>query len=114
MADPLVETRTGGGQTLPPSRQMKATNPQNDALGEILRRCRTTAPLPPQFHDSVWRRIEEEETNSDFTFWSGLGAWIENALPRPKIALCYVTALLLMGVASGLLTAQGKSHRMNS
>jgi hypothetical protein len=93
---------------------MKKTHPEDAALSEILRLRRTTATLPPQFRDAVWRRIEQEETKSDFTLVSALRAWIECALPRPKIALCYVSALLLLGMGSGLWTAQGESHRVDA
>src|SRR6185437_5696278 len=109
----LIETRIGGRQSLPPYQQMKATSPRNDALSEILGTWRTTATLPPHFCDGVWRRIEQE-AKSDFAFLACLSAWLESALPRPKIALCYITALLLLGTGSGLWTAKGESHRVNA
>jgi hypothetical protein len=93
---------------------MKTTNPQNDAVSKMLHTWKTTASLPPQFRDGVWRRIEQEETKSYFTVVAGLSAWIESVLPRRKITLCYVTILLLVGMTSGLWAARGGSHRMNA
>jgi len=113
-ATQLAETRTGGRQTLPPSQQMKTTNSHNAVLRETLRAWRISASLRPQFRDGVWRRIAQEEAGPNITLFAVLNAWIESALPRPKIALCYVTALLLVGMAGGLLMAQGESQRMNS
>jgi hypothetical protein len=110
----LAETRTGGRRTLPPIQQMKTTNSQNVALSEKLRTWRISANLRPQFRDGVWRRIAQEEAISNITLFSVLNAWIESVFPRPKIALCYVTILLLVGMASGLWAAQGGSHRLNA
>jgi hypothetical protein len=95
---------------------MKTNNPheEQEALNEILRTWRMDAPLPPHFRDSVWRRIEQEEAKSGFRVWAGLTAWIESVLPRPKIALCYVTALLLMGMASGMWMARQESDRTDA
>jgi hypothetical protein len=110
----LAETRTGGRQTLPPYQQMKTTNSQNAALSETLHAWQVSASLRLQFRDGVWRRIAQEEAKSNITLFAVLNAWVESVLPRPKIALCYVSALLLVGMASGLWAAQGGSHRMNA
>ena len=93
---------------------MKANNPHDAVLSELLRLRRITVTLPPRFCDGVWRRIEQEEAGSNFTLFAALTAWIESTLPRPQIAFCYVTALMIVGMASGLWTAHTswswKSH----
>ena len=91
---------------------MKATNRKNDALSETLHTWRTTAPVPPGFREGVWQRIAQAEAKSNLSFFASLSAWMETVLPRPKFALCYVAALLLMGMTSGLWMAQSQSHRI--
>jgi hypothetical protein len=91
---------------------MKTTNRKSDALSEMLHTWRTTAPVPPDFRDSVWRRIAQEEAKPNLSFFASLSAWMETVLPRPKFALSYVAALLLVGMTSGLWVAQNQSHRI--
>jgi len=93
---------------------MKATNRPSDNLSDTLRTWRTNATLPPRFQEGVWRRIEQQEAKSHFAFLAAVRVWIENSLPRPKITLCYVTTLLLLGLVSGFWTAKGESRRLNA
>jgi hypothetical protein len=69
--------------------------------------------LPPRFGDDVWRRIAREEKPAA-PLWAGLSRWLESILPRPKIALSYVTASLLIGMTTGLWMAQLERNRMNT
>lgn len=93
---------------------MKTNHPENEAFSQVLRTWRVDAPLPPRFREAVWRRIEQEEAKSNLTLLAALSAWVESVLPHPKVALCYVTALSLVGIASGLWIGQEKSHRLNT
>jgi len=95
---------------------MKTNDSHEDdrKLSETLRCWRTNAPLPPGFRDGVWRRIEQAETRPDFDLWVCVGRWISGALPRPRMALSYVTSLLLAGVIAGLWTARLESDRVNA
>ena len=94
---------------------MKTNNAQeeNDALREILRAWQIRAPLPRHFRETVWRRIEQEEAKSDVS-WATLRAWIEGTLPRAKIALCYVTVQLFLGMTIGVWMARQQSSRMDA
>ncbi len=95
---------------------MKTNNPheENDALSEILRAWQIRSPLPRHFRETVWRRIERQEAKSDFSFWATISAWIEGALPRAKIALCYVTVQLFIGMTIGVWMARQQSNRMDT
>ena len=93
---------------------MKTNDAENEALSRILRTWRTDAPLPPHFRDDVWRRIDRAEAKSDFGLWTRLSVWIEGVLPRPEIAFCYVTSLLLVGLTGGMWAARQENDRMNA
>ena len=86
---------------------------EDKPLSGLLREWKVTTPLPPRFQDSVWRRIgSEQEMRS--TLWAGLIGWLENVLPRPQVALCYVTALFLIGMAVGMWTGERAGRRMET
>ncbi len=89
-------------------------DPNDEQLQSVLRQWVVDTPLPPRFQEQVWRRIERAETPAGAGFWAVLSQWIEAALPRPKVALSYITALLLLGVTAGSLAAQAKSSQLNT
>jgi hypothetical protein len=87
---------------------------QNEApLHAVLEAWVVDAPLPPRFRDNVWQQIARAETRSTPAIWSQVLRLIEVVLPRPKFALAYVSALLVLGVAGGAIAAQVKSNRLN-
>jgi hypothetical protein len=94
---------------------MKTNNPRDpdDNLSALLRSWSVDAPLPPRFRDDVWRRIARTE-NSVQPLAASLRRWLESILPRPKIALSYVTTLLLIGMATGLWVAQVERSRLKA
>lgn len=89
--------------------------PDNDEhLRAVLRGWVVDTPAPPRFQDQVWQRIARAEVRPEFGFWTGLIRLVEVALPRPRIALSYVSTLLVLGVAAGSMTAQIRSSHLNA
>jgi hypothetical protein len=89
--------------------------PDNDEhLRAVLRGWVVDTPLPPRFQDQVWQRIARAEVRPESGFWTGLIRLVEVALPRPKIALSYVSTLLVLGVAAGSMAAQVRSSHVNA
>lgn len=89
------------------------SDPRDDQLRSMLHEWVVDRPLPPRFQEEVWRRIARTEALAPG--WSArLWHWLEAALPRPKIALSYMAALLLLGIAAGSVTAQLKSTHLNA
>ena len=95
---------------------MKTNNPheKDDALNCILRAWDIRAPLPPHFREVVWQRIEQDEMKSDVGLRCLFKSWIESVFPRTKIALCYVTVQLLLGMTVGLWLARQQSNRLDA
>ena len=89
--------------------------PEDDgALRQVLREWTVDTPLPPRFQEQVWRRIARAETQAESTVWARLLHLVEVVLPRPKVAVSYVTILLASGVAVGSWAAQVKSRRLDA
>ncbi|MGH7870270.1 MAG: hypothetical protein ACREP9_22165 [Candidatus Dormibacteraceae bacterium] len=84
------------------------------ALDAVLKEWVVEAPLPPCFQESVWKRIARTDLKPMPGFWASLGGLVESALPRPKVAYSYLTALLLLGMAAGSLVAQKQNHRLEA
>ncbi len=95
---------------------MKANQtPEDDvALRGVLRQWTVETPLPPRFREQVWQRITRAEAQSSPTFWTTITRWVEIVLPRPKFAVAYFSAVLVLGVAAGSLAAQATSRRFNA
>jgi hypothetical protein len=92
------------------------TNPPDrnyNALTSRLREWPMGATLPPGFRENVWRQIAHEETRPR-TFAERLRRWLEAVLPRPKVAVAYVTVLLLIGMIAGQWTARTQSNRLEA
>lgn len=85
-------------------------------LHSVLREWQIDAPLPSRFQEQVWRRIEQAETRSSSGsgLWPAVSRWLESALPSPKVALSYLAALLIAGVAAGAVAAQVKTSHLNA
>lgn len=89
--------------------------PEDDqSLRRILRQWTVDTPLPPRFHEQVWRRIARAETQPATTPWDRLSRWIEVLLPRPQCAFSYVAALLVLGIAAGSLAAQVRAKHLDA
>jgi hypothetical protein len=89
--------------------------PENDeALRKVLRQWTVDVPLPPRFQERVWQRIARAETRPAPARWHDLWRLIEVVLPRPKVAVAYLSVLLMLGLAAGSLSAQIKTRRMDS
>jgi hypothetical protein len=90
-------------------------NPEGDpALRHVLRQWRVDASLPPRFQEQVWQRIARSETQPGTSLWAVLSRWVEVTLPRPKLALAYVSLILAIGVAAGSFAAQSATRRFNA
>ena len=91
------------------------SEPENDEpLRSVLREWRVDAPLPPQFQEQVWQRIERAETKPQSGPWAGLLRLLEVVLPRPKFAFAYLLVFLAFGVGAGAVAAQLKTNRLDS
>lgn len=94
-------------------------NPHNDPdapLRDALREWAVTEPLPPRFQEQVWQRIERAEAKASLPVlaWGQLQEWIATMLPRPALALAYVTVLLVVGVTLGWNQARVETTRVTS
>ena len=90
------------------------TPEDNEHLGRLLRQWTVDAPLPPRFQEQVWQRIAGAEARPAPTLWASLSRWLEAVLPRPRFALSYATALLVVGLAAGSLAAQARTSRLET
>lgn len=75
-------------------------NPDDTRLAELLRESRTVSPLPPRFHENVWRRIENTESNEI----PAAATWLDtmaSLILRPRLAFAIAAVLLLAGVGLG-------------
>ena len=89
------------------------SNENDPALHATLRKWKLTAPLPPRFQEQVWNRIERAEVPavSPGLIWSLFTNWIATTLPRPALAVAYVTVLLAVGATAGWTQARQESTR---
>jgi hypothetical protein len=73
-------------------------NPDDTKFREVLRAARPSPSLPPHFHESVWRRIEDAEASVKSDTWlDALAALVS----RPRFALVAATMLVMTGVLLG-------------
>lgn len=89
---------------------MKPNSESQDPLCKVMSEWRVTEPLPPRFQERVWRRIQQVEASANpeptTTLWSVCMAWLATTLPRPALALAYISVLLVGGMAGGYWQAQ--------
>ena len=86
--------------------------PQDETgLDRALQEWHLDAPLPSNFQQQVWNRIARAEAAASASVWSRLADLVEVMLPRPKVALTYVTLLSALGVVAGSWTAHINAHR---
>lgn len=73
----------------------------HEPIRKLMRDWTVTAPLPPRFNEGVWRRIEQSEASPTLMIWLAVADWVATVLPRPTVAVSYVTMLLLIGISAG-------------
>lgn len=82
-------------------------HPDERELSAMLRETRNAPPLPPGFHDAVWRRIERAETGGGEDF---AAPWLERLaglVLRPRWAVAALSAMLVLGAVAGTLSGRG-------
>ncbi len=87
---------------------------QEEALDRALRQWSVDTALPPRFQEQVWRRIQRAETRRASALWTAIQRWLDSVLPRPRIALTYLTALMVFGMAAGSVAAQIRTNRLEA
>lgn len=89
---------------------------QDAKLRALLRECGITATLPPRFCEGVWRRIaqREQEPTALAALWTAFNRWMDAKLPRPALAVSYVTILLVIGAGAGWAQAHQEKARVSS
>jgi hypothetical protein len=92
---------------------MKTNEPDN-ALRKVLKEWRTDAALPPRFQENVWQRIERTQASASPSMWDVVARWIGTMLPRPALAVSYVTLLLVIGGTAGWTQAHQTNARVKS
>ncbi len=82
---------------------MKPENLNNEEarLQEVLQAWDVKESLPPRFQERVWQRIARQEAPEPARLWSGLVAWLSQAMARPSLAAAYVAVLLMAGLTAG-------------
>jgi len=75
-------------------------NPDDTRLAAFLRSSRNAPPLPPQFQQNVWRRIEEGEAVAATGSLAWLDSWVAWIL-RPGVAIATAALLLVAGAVVG-------------
>ena len=88
--------------------------PEDKPLQETLRRWKVSTPLPPRFQENVWRRIEQAEARPTWTFGDWWQAWLTRAFASRALALSYVTALLMVGLAVGYWQGRAQEQRLDN
>lgn len=93
---------------------MKSDSGNDDRLRELLKEWRPKGSLPPRFQEQVWRSIERADAQpaGSLSLAAVFTAWITNLLPKPALALAYVTILLLIGGTVGWNQARQESARI--
>ena len=89
-----------------------------DPLRKVLREWRVTEPLPPRFQEGVWRRIQQADAGATAaattTDWTMFKAWLAMAMPRPALAVAYLSVLLIAGIAGGYWQARQRTAHVDT
>ena len=96
--------------------ESESENPE--PLRKVIREWSVTEPLPPRFQEGVWSKIRQSEARGmpavTTTGWALFKAWLATTLPRPALAVAYVSVLLAAGMAAGYWQArQATAHWEN-
>lgn len=117
--DPKADyPNAGGGPTVVRVTNFMEPESENpEPLRKVMREWRVTDPLPPRFQEGVWRRIHQAESSATpaaaSTLWSVFMAWLTKALPRPAVAVAYVSILLVSGMTTGYWQAWQTTSRLD-
>jgi hypothetical protein len=79
------------------------SKPSDASLRALLIAARPDPPLPPRFHEGVWRRIDGASITRGTRSVAG---WLDRAvasLLRPRLALAGMVVLLLLGTTIGVV-----------
>jgi hypothetical protein len=78
-------------------------NEPNDdlRLRELLREWPGNQPLPPQFQERVWQRIESAEQMPTTTLARAFSRRLAALFARPAFAVAWVSLLLVLGMGTG-------------
>lgn len=97
---------------------MKTESENPDPLRRVLSEWRVTEPLPPRFQAGVWRKIQQAEASgkpvATATAWMLFKAWLAAALPRPAVAVAYLSVLLVAGMAAGYRQARQTTAHLDN
>lgn len=97
---------------------MKPESENPDSLRQVLREWKVNEPLPPRFQENVWRRIEQAEAGAvpaaTTTGWALFKAWLAATLPRPALAVAYLSVLLVAGMAGGYWQARQTTAHLDN
>lgn len=88
---------------------------KDEPLSRLLKEWRTDVSLPPRFQESVWRRIEDVEkaqAPNPPSVWTVMAHWIGTILPRPALAVSYMSILLAVGLTVGWAQGRLESTRV--
>jgi hypothetical protein len=85
-------------------------------LDALLRTWDPVAPLVPQFRQDVWRRIERAQAMSSpaLALAHVFARWSLALLPRPALAMAYLSLLLLLGAGFGWSQARQETARVTA
>jgi len=75
-------------------------------LRKVLQSWEVEASLPPRFKEEVWRRIGQSERTHP-PLWASFSEWMGLLSTRRTWAGAYIAVVLLIGVAAGLVSAEG-------
>lgn len=97
---------------------MKTESENPEPLRKLLREWNVNEPLPPRFQENVWRRIEQAEISTapipTTTGWALVKAWLAAMLPRPALAVAYLSVLLVAGMAAGYWQARQTTAHLDN
>ena len=94
---------------------MKTTTPNddNESLSRLLKSWRMSDPLPPQFQEAVWQRINASQPEVSSSVWELIAKQFRILFARPAIAASYVALLLVLGLSAGWMQARQENVRVH-
>jgi hypothetical protein len=86
----------------------------HEPVRKLLREWRVITPLPSEFQEGVWHRIERAQAAKPLvpSVGAAIAHWIGTALLRPALATSYVAVLLAIGVMAGWAQARQETTRI--
>ena len=71
-------------------------------------------PLPPGFREQVWSRIARTQRREPLSISLLITHWIGTLLPRPALAVSYVSILLIVGLTAGWAQGRKENARLKA